>query len=762
MTEGVFAAHTDPDAPERPVHRLDAHLKGVSEQARKFAHPFGGGEWAELAGLWHDLGKYHPEFQKYLRNDPDAHVRDGRTGRKRGVNHSLGGALWAMKRFGHHDRRSRVLAYLIGCHHSGLTDWHGGLGNRLCDENELALFEAMEAQAIPADILAAPLPRTNPPPGAGAEFGRSLWIRMLFSCLVDADFLDTEAYLDGARSDNRGGYPDLAALREKLDASFKERDLRLKQEGKDSLPLNVQRADILAQCREKAKAAPGLFSLSVPTGGGKTLSSMAFALDHAIQYGKDRVIYVIPYTSIIEQNAKVFKDVFGAENVIEHHSNFDHGENENARSRLACENWDAPVVVTTNVQFFESLFAARTGRVRKLHNIVNSVVVLDEAQLLPVEFLKPVLKAIEQLQTVYKTTFVFCTATQPALGREENPALKGCGLDNIREIIRDPAALAKDLERVKIHIPDDLKTPQEWGDIAGDVAGHERVLCIVNRRDDARDLYRTLKDRGAEDGLYHLSALMCPAHRSAVIEKIRARLKENNATPVRVVSTQLIEAGVDIDFPVVYRAMAGLDSIAQAAGRCNREGRLGPDGGNVFIFVPPKPVPAGLLRKAEEAGQEALRSLPKSGKSLMTPDIFQKYFGRLYARVNSLDRDGILENLKDQGVLEFSFLTAARDFKLIDEDTSAPVIAWRECDDREVSAYLDMLRAGKIERWIFRKLQRFTVTIPKPWHARLLKDGDIEEIVPGLFIQKYLHLYNHKIGFAGSDSYFQMPESFVA
>lgn len=762
MSERIFAAHTDPETPERPVHALDAHLKGVGDRARAFADLFGGGEWAGLAGLWHDLGKYHPEFQKYLRNDPDAHVRDGRMGKKRGVNHSLGGALWAMERFGPQDRRSRVPAYLIGCHHSGLTDWHGGLGDRLCDESERALFETVKAQAIPRDILDAPLPCTTLPPGADAEFGRSLWVRMLFSCLVDADFLDTEAYLDEARTDNRGGYPDLSALRENLDAFFRKRDLDLKQERKDSLPLNVRRAEILAQCREKAGSPPGLFSLSVPTGGGKTLSSMAFALDHAIRHGKGRVIYVIPFTSIIEQNAKVFKDVFGAENVIEHHSNFDHGENENARSRLACENWDAPIVVTTNVQFFESLFAARTGRVRKLHNIVNSVVVLDEAQLLPVEFLRPVLKAIEQLQTVYKTTFVFCTATQPALGRENNPALKDFGLRGIEEIIRDPAALARDLERVRIHIPDDLNTPREWEDIARDMLGHARVLCIVNRRDDARDLYRILKDKGAEDGLYHLSALMCPAHRSAVIEEIRDRLKKDETAPVRVVSTQLIEAGVDIDFPVVYRAMAGLDSIAQAAGRCNREGRLGPGGGNVFVFVPPKPAPVGLLRKAEESGREVLRGLPESGEDFTSPDIFLRYFQHFYARASSLDKAGILGNLKDQGVLEFSFLTAARAFKLIDEDASAPVIAWRESDNVEVSTCLNMLRAGKIDRWIFRKLQRFTVTIPKPWHVRLLKDGDIEEIVPGLFVQKSLHLYNHGIGFVGSDARFQMPENFIA
>jgi CRISPR-associated endonuclease/helicase Cas3 len=343
--------------------------------------------------------------------------------------------------------------------------------------------------------------------------------------------------------------------------------------------VNTLRADILRQCRDKAALPAGFFSLTVPTGGGKTLSSLAFALNHAQKYDKRRVIYAIPYTSIIEQTADVFRDVFatlGDEVLIEHHSQADAADrDETARSRLACENWDAPLVVTTNVQLFESLFAAKTSRCRKLHNIVNSIIVLDEAQQLPPEFLQPILAALNLLVKHYGVTVVLCTATQPALNStayfDKSKDMRG--LENVREIIDHPDALFTALERVKVELPPDLNATASWADIAAQIEQEDCVLAIVSTRKAARELHRLLPKN-----TLHLSALMCGAHRKVVVDEIKARLQAKregrDVEPLRVVSTQLVEAGVDMDFPVVFRALAGLDSIAQAAGRCNREGLL--------------------------------------------------------------------------------------------------------------------------------------------------------------------------------------------
>ena len=355
--------------------------------------------------------------------------------------------------------------------------------------------------------------------------------------------------------------------------------------------VNRLRNQILQQCRDKAGQDPGFFSLTVPTGGGKTLSGMAFALEHAIAHGKRRIIHIIPYTSIIEQTAGIFRGIFG-EAVIEHHSSLD-PEHETERSRLAAENWDAPVIVTTSVQFFESLFAARTSRCRKLHNIVDAVVVLDEAQLLPPEFLQPILNALNLLVVHYGVTVVLSTATQPALESRTNSFGKTVlrGLDHMREIIDDPDALYAKLERVHVRLPEDFHAGVSWERIAAEIAQHDSVLAIVNTRRQARELHALLPK-----GTIHLSALMCGQHRSDVIAGIKEKLRRDE--PVRVVSTQLVEAGVDLDFPVVYRALSGLDSIAQAAGRCNREGRL--DRGEVVVFVPPEPAPPGVMRRAAD------------------------------------------------------------------------------------------------------------------------------------------------------------------
>jgi CRISPR-associated endonuclease/helicase Cas3 len=721
------------------VHDLACHLRGVARLAQDFAAPFGGAEWAELAGLWHDLGKYRPRFQRYIRQasgyDMDAHI-EGKPGK---APHSTAGALLACDKL---KEAGRILAYLIAGHHAGLSDWHSdesSLQARL--EGEKArqeLDEALVAQP-PADILAAgdgfrPDLRRVP----GLKDGFALWVRLLFSCLVDADFLDTEAFMDEGKTGRRGGYPDIPALLEAFNQSMAALAGRLAERGPLS-PVNQLRADILRQCRVKAAEAPGLFSLTVPTGGGKTLSSLAFALEHARRHGQRRVVYVIPYTSIIEQTADVFRGIFQGlepDPVVEHHSNAEADESqENHKSRLASENWDAPLIVTTSVQFFESLFAARTSRCRKLHNLVNSVVVLDEAQLLPPDFLQPILDTLNLLTRHYGVTVVLSTATQPALSTREyfDPAQNLRGLEGVRELMADgpfiqtPDALYQKLKRVEVTLPGDWHTPVSWEDLAAELQDHDSVLCVVNRRRDARDLFKLMPE-----GTLHLSALMCGAHRSEAIRRIKEKLRAGE--PVRVISTQLVEAGVDLDFPVVYRALAGLDSIAQAAGRCNREGRL-EDAGTVVVFVPPPGKLPDLVNKGVQATINTLHDLSVDP---LDRALFARYFERFYY-ASDLDRHGICDLLKvDPRTLAINFRSAADRFRLIPDEDGVPVIVrYRAPGDKEDSLdiLLNKLRKDGPERWLMRKLQRYTVTVHRREAQRWARLGDVEEWQPGLYVQ---------------------------
>lgn len=722
----------------RDPHDLSEHLRTVGALAADFARTFGA-DWARVAGRWHDLGKYRPRFQSYIRSvsgfefDPDAHIK-GEAGK---APHSTAGAMLATDRFG---VAGRVLAYLIAGHHAGLANWFGALDARLDDPKSRTELDESLAENPPVDLLDPgdfkPDLRAIP----GGKDGFALWVRMLFSALVDADFLDTERYMDAEKFTHRNAWPSLAELAPRFDAHMA--DLAAKA---DPTPVNALRADILRQCRAAAALEPGVFSLTVPTGGGKTLSGMAFALEHARVHHKHRVIHVIPYTSIIEQTADVFRKIFG-ESVIEHHSNAESDPaQETPASRLACENWDAPIIVTTNVQFFESLFAARTSRCRKLHNLVNAIVILDEAQLLPPEFLQPILDVLNLLTRYYGVTVVLSTATQPALAtREYFDAKQNLrGLDGVREIIDTPDALYHALDRVEVRLPADWQQPTEWPALAEELARYDSVLAIVNTRRDARALWKQMPT-----GTLHLSALMCGAHRSRVINDIKARLKDG--IPTRVVSTQLVEAGVDVDFPVVHRALAGLDSIAQAAGRCNREGRL-PDKGEVVVFIPPEPAPPGLLRQGENACRNVLHGV--AGAPLARAH-FARYFERLYAGCN-LDKHGICDALfmahgrLTGDTLAVEFRTAAEKFHLIDDEGSVPIIVkYRGTagHDDSVEKWLATLRKEGPQRWLMRKLQRYTVTLRRGQAMTLLKQGDIEEFLPGLFVQVSDWLYDPETG----------------
>jgi CRISPR-associated endonuclease/helicase Cas3 len=484
----------------------------------------------------------------------------------------------------------------------------------------------------------------------------------------------------------------------------------------------------------------------VPTGGGKTLASLGFGLEHARQHGKSRIIYAIPFTSIIEQNAGVFRQFLGDDAVLEHHSSLDVDlSEENARSRLAAENWDAPLIVTTNVQLFESLFASKTSRCRKLHKVVNSIVILDEAQQIPRDFHEPITRAMQQMSDHFGVTWVLCTATQPDLGMQTDPfgGVLHAGLDNIREIVRNPAELADELKRVEIEMPSDPDEKTSWELLAQQLALKECVLVVVNKRQDARALYELLPEDG---DTYHLSANMCAEHRSEILREIRRKLSKRQTgsdKPLRVVSTQLIEAGVDVDFPVVYRAMAGLDSIAQAAGRCNREGRLSVPG-RVVVFQPEQFPPPGFLRQAAQTTIKLLRT--GQLKEPLSPAAIQAFFADLNVQ-GERDKHGICDLLTAENSsdtpLGIQFRTAAEKFRLIDDRGVGVVVPFcpEGYQESPVEQWLAMLDQDGSRKWIHRKLQRYSVTLPESLAKQLHEMGAIKECA-GNFVVVSSHYHS--------------------
>ncbi|WP_242863600.1 CRISPR-associated helicase Cas3' [Anaerotruncus rubiinfantis] len=500
-------------------------------------------------------------------------------------------------------------------------------------------------------------------------------------------------------------------------------------------PLNHARCEILRACLEAGRSqAPGLFTLTVPTGGGKTVATLAFALEHAKKYGKKRIIYVIPFTSIIEQTAGKFREILGNENVLEHHSNVDFGDDENDPSstlkKLAAENWDMGIVVTTVVQFFESLFSNRSSRCRKLHNLADSVIIFDEAQTLPLPYLHPCVRAISELTVNYGASCVLCTATQPALAplfEAVSPTLRP------REIAPpvDPAVFHRVTFQHLGQLSDDA--------LAARLNGHEQALCIVGTRKQAQAVFHLL----APEGSFHLSTLMTPSHRRAVLENIRARLKES--LPCRVVSTSLIEAGVDVDFPVVYRAEAGLDSEIQAAGRCNREGRRPAEASMVYLFAPDSAYIAHLshsLQRSLRLAQEATHS----GHALDAPETIEQYFTALYRYSGSeLDQKEIVPALEAGArTASFPFRTVADAFHLIENDMRAVLIP----RSKEAAALAAQLRAGQRSRDLFRQVGQDSVNIYQEHFEALLKHNALEVPDESVAILTDLSLYDENTGLA--------------
>ena len=732
MIDGLYA-HSLPDRPRHDWESLARHLAEVAELAGEFADVFDAKELGHALGLLHDVGKASDRFQRYLRQEATS------------TDHSTAGAQLACARYGRHV--GKLLAFCIAGHHAGLADGAGPEGStlaaRLCKRIEdYRRWEELSLD-LP-EILAAPASFGVRPDRQG--FQLAFLARMLFSCLVDADHLCTERFIGGGAE--RGAWSNLAKLKPLLEAHLGRR-----LAAAANTPVNLQRRRILDHVRAGAAAPPGLFSLTVPTGGGKTLTSLAFALDHAAAHGQRRVIYVIPFTSIVEQTAAVFRDALGADAVLEHHSAFDterlKGDlddeervNGDERHRQAAENWDAPVVVTTAVQFFESLFAAGRGRCRKLHNIANSVVILDEAQTLPLHLLLPCVAAIDELARNYRATVVLMTATQPALEARD---LKG-GLENVRELAPEGLDREPAFRRVRIG----HAGPLDDEALAQRLRSENQALCIVNSRRHGRELFEAIKDR---EGAFHLSTLMCAVHRREVLAAIRNHLRGGQA--VRLVSTSLIEAGVDISFPVVLRAEAGLDQVAQAAGRCNREGELGDGLGRVATFEAPDHKPPAEIEQRAAAGRTVLRGpLEPLSSAAVTAFFKELYFLK---GEQAVDAPRILIAIAERTrSFDFPFATVAECFRMI-EDTMIPVIIPYNDEARRLVQALE--HAPHIG-WIMRGLQPYTVGVPRRVRAALIASGAVAAVrqtdFPGqLAVLANMDIYRPEVGLTWDDPVFR-------
>jgi CRISPR-associated endonuclease/helicase Cas3 len=708
-----FFAHRREDDERENWQPLIEHLTKTAELARTYGEDANVAELAYIAGLMHDLGKYSDAFQKRL------------TGEGPRVDHSTAGAkeLNAFLEGKPQQVIAQMLAYPIMGHHAGLpdygyeTDLDGGtvcarLKNKLPDYSAYKDELDLSALPFPQRLNIQPLRLRvfkDKPPKDYISFSFSFLVRMVYSALVDADFQETETYMQG-RIKPRGGYADISTLRDKL-------DMYLKQFENPNTTINRKRNEILKVCIEKGKTEkPGFFSLTVPTGGGKTLASMAFALHHAAECGLKRIIYVIPFTTIIEQNAGVFKSIFGEEQLLEHHSNFDwegkkrdnpddHTNSTLAKLRLAAENWDIPIIVTTNVQFFESLFDNRPSGCRKLHNIAKSVIIFDEAQMLPRDYMRPAMAAVWELVSNYGASVVFCTATQPGLERflPENT--------EVRELAPNPHELFDFFKRVEVKHLGALTD----GDLLAHLKVHEQVLCIVNTRRHASGLFGMMEG----DGKYHLSTLMCPIHRRTKLNEIRERLAKGK--PCRVVSTTVMEAGIDLDFPVGFRALTGLDSINQAAGRVNRE--MKHDRSTLFVFEPEsefvKRTPT-FLKQSAEVTRMVLRHHADAPISIIAINAF---FERLYDLQDpniSFDVKRIMDCF-DSNEARFKYETAAREFKIIEDPTETIIIPY----DDMAKQLIEELKYTEYPFSTLRKLQPYTVSIFENEFQKLSSKGVI-------------------------------------
>ena len=696
---------------------LKEHLNGVSKLAENFASEFGENEIGKIAGLYHDIGKYSKEFQKYIRQES-----------KQKVDHSTAGARELFKVENHFNF---VAAFCISGHHGGIPD----AGNPLIQEiTNTTFFSRIKFKKIPnydeyTSEIESPSANNKskliPLIAKEGYFSMMFYTRMIFSCLVDADFLDTENFMSNKKI-SRGNFETLNKLKIELE-SYIETNFYNKNSTRYGESINERRRKILEECISiGSNTTENLLSLTVPTGGGKTISSMAFALYNAVKNGKKRIIYVIPYTSIIEQTAKIFSGIFDTEkeNVIEHHSGAEYEDAESEKEnikKLATENWDAPIIVTTNVQFFESLFSNRTSKCRKLHNIANSVIIFDEAQMIPTEFLKPCVYTINELTKHYNCTAVLCTATQPSLEKLfENR--------KITEICSEIEKNYNFFRRTKIKVLEKNISAEKLTELLQE---NRQVLCIVNKKKTAIEIFENF--RGKEN-IFYLTTNLCPIHRSEVLQKIKLCLGKNR--PCKVISTSLVEAGVDLDFPCVYREIAGIDSIIQAAGRCNREGKFPKDESLVYVFTLENEKPVQNQNMRISAANLVREKYIEEIDSLQA---IKYYFDCLHKWKDNDKTDGLDKERIKKLCTELKFKEIAEKFKLIDENTKAVFIPY---DETARQIEINMLNS----RTLLREATKYVVNVYYKTYEKMLSAQKIKLVDESLAVLVDLNLYDQYTG----------------
>lgn len=710
-------AHTNDSGDRGDWQELRLHLHSVAKLAAMRAGYFGCERLGYVAGLFHDLGKYSAAFQRRLAGSDES------------VDHSTAGADMVLRLTNGKDRElAGLLAYAIAGHHAGLPDMKND--QRSCLRERLAGFKGEIDPAWKSELtddVSGLMPAISLDKGDRVKlaFQLSFLCRMVFSCLVDADYRDTEDYYLGLKKRNSGRVK--MELQSCLVGFSEALSLYLKSLKRDGM-VNDIRASIMAHVRCCAQEKPGLFTLTVPTGGGKTLASLAFALDHAKAHGHRRIIYAIPYTSIIDQTAAIFKKILGDDHVLEHHSAIDEEkfkstENERHAVKLVMEDWSDPVIVTTNVQLFESLFAARPSRCRKLHNIAGSVIILDEAQTLPRYLLSPSMRALDELALNYGCSIVLCTATQPALDKrnfEEKDHPAGLALEG-RELAPDPVGLAGKLRRVTFHKAGAMTN----SDLVGALSETEQGLVIVNSRRHALALYRDAKQAGLS-GLVHLTTRQCAVHRRQILARVREDL--TSGQPCRLIATSLVEAGVDLDFPRVWRAESGLDQIAQAAGRCNREGKRPVADSIVTIFNASEfAPPPELKRLASDMWRVAVKH-----DDLLSLAAMDDYFGEVYWRLGlaGLDGKGILDllNVSSAGT-DFAYRTIAERFQMIESNMVPVIVQWDENAQALVRKMgFEDISSGRLAR----DLQVYTVQVSVKDRDKMIANGHVSFAAPNL------------------------------
>jgi CRISPR-associated endonuclease/helicase Cas3 len=733
---------------------LRTHLINVSEKACDFGKPFGFGDEAYCAGLLHDLGKYGHAFQLRLR------------GHGSGINHWTAGAFEAYR------AKAQAAAFAIDGHHKGIPTF-AELQNLLRayhqggDLKQFGIKEPVATLVERASGDGVDLPTDLAFEQFSKSFSSALQTRFLFSCLVDADFLDTEAHFNPASSAFRCA-PGLRAD-DNLDAL-----LSLLRSKPANGEVNRRRRQLLQECLSGANAPSGLFTLTAPTGSGKTLSSLAFALQHVVSHNNAlaagdprrlrRIITVIPYTTVIEQTAReyrtVFEPHFGPDYVLEHHSavaprptesdrDRDAEEARLRRARLTAENWDAPIVVTTSVQFFESLFSNRPSDCRKLHNIARSVVIFDEVQTLPPRLVPSLLSAVNLLVKDFGVTSIFGTATQPAFECAGSAIL---GDWKPTPIASDAEALAETMQRTRIEIAPP-KRQMSWQEVASamlQTGQSKQALCVVNTTKDARILFQLLKSSSQGPHCFHLSSRMCAAHRQYKLREICRRLDSNVKEPCFVVSTQLIEAGVDVDFPVVWRALGPLDSIIQSAGRCNREGRS-PEPRPVYVFRPMEGgLPRGAYQIAMKRTEAFLAANPGIEGKLHLPETYRSYFACLY---RDLGCESVAQDPVYTASQELKFPEAAGACRLIGDETRGVLVPMGN-EDGGLGPWagegLDLIETIRAQHYfnatLARRCQRFTVNLYQQEFDRAEREGAVVPLTPDKAVYAWSSKYNEDLG----------------